>query len=176
VERAPVVAASPPLANHRGGRGAGDRVYRRPAPEPAQVPRHDSVDLCLREHHLGDEDRVGVARAAPREVAAVSLEPGEQRLTHRRDSNFRLGMRKVRFAPSPTGSLHVGNALSAVANRPFGDWLLLRIDDTDPERNVPGGEDAIIADLSWFGVEWDEGPVHQSERAGRYAEAGRRLG
>jgi len=85
-------------------------------------------------------------------------------------------MRKVRFAPSPTGSLHVGNALSAVANRAFGDWLLLRIDDTDPERNVPGGEDAIIADLSWFGVEWDEGPVRQSERAGRYAEAGRRLG
>src|SRR5438093_3952083 len=85
-------------------------------------------------------------------------------------------MRKVRFAPSPTGSLHVGNALSAVANRAFGDWLLLRIDDTDPERNVPGGEDAIIADLAWLGVEWDEGPVRQSERAGRYAEAGRGLG
>ena len=85
-------------------------------------------------------------------------------------------MRKVRFAPSPTGSLHVGNALSAVANRAFGDWLLLRIDDTDPERNVPGGEDAIIADLAWLGVEWDEGPVHQSDRAARYAEAGSRLG
>ena len=85
-------------------------------------------------------------------------------------------MRKVRFAPSPTGSLHVGNALSAVANRALGDWLLLRIDDTDPERNVPGGEDAIIADLGWLGVEWDEGPVRQSERAARYAEAGSRLG
>src|SRR5213075_2017126 len=70
----------------------------------------------------------------------------------------------------------VGNALSAVANRAFGDWLLLRIDDTDPERNVPGGEDAIIADLGWLGVEWDEGPVRQSERAARYAEAGSRLG
>jgi len=85
-------------------------------------------------------------------------------------------VRKVRFAPSPTGSLHVGNALSAVANRALGDWLLLRIDDTDPERNVPGGEDAIIADLGWLGVEWDEGPVRQSERAARYAEAGSRLG
>src|SRR5436305_6943499 len=85
-------------------------------------------------------------------------------------------MRKVRFAPSPTGSLHVGNALSAVANRAFGDWLLLRIDDTDPERNMPGGEDAIIADLAWLGVEWDEGPVRQSERAARYTEAGRQLG
>ena len=45
---------------------------------------------------------------------------------------------RVRFAPSPTGSLHLGNALSAVANRRLGDWMLLRIDDTDPARNVPG--------------------------------------
>ena len=52
-------------------------------------------------------------------------------------------MTRVRFAPSPTGSLHVGNALSAVANRGFGDWMLLRIDDTDAARNVPGGEEAI---------------------------------
>src|SRR5213075_2917047 len=70
----------------------------------------------------------------------------------------------------------VGNALSAVANRAFGDWLLLRIDDTDPERNMPGGEDAIIADLAWLGVEWDEGPARQSERSERYAEVGSRLG
>src|SRR6266568_9103160 len=85
-------------------------------------------------------------------------------------------VKRVRFAPSPTGSLHVGNALSAVANRAFGDWLLLRIDDTDPERNMPGGEDAIIADLAWLGVEWDEGPVRQSERSARYTEAGAELG
>src|SRR4029079_3881469 len=106
----------------------------------------------------------------------IGLEPGEQRLTHRRDSNFRLGMKRVRFAPSPTGSLHVGNALSAVANRAFGDWMLLRIDDTDPERNLPGGEDAILADLAWLGVEWDDGPVRQSERSARYTEAGKELG
>ena len=68
-------------------------------------------------------------------------------------------MNRVRFAPSPTGSLHVGNALSAVANRDFGDWLLLRIDDTDPERNVPGGEDGVLEDLRWLGVGWEEGPV-----------------
>src|ERR671934_280695 len=53
-------------------------------------------------------------------------------------------MKRVRFAPSPTGSLHVGNALSAVANRQLGDWMLLRIDDTDPARNVPGGEEQIV--------------------------------
>ena len=57
-------------------------------------------------------------------------------------------MIRVRFAPSPTGTLHVGNALSAVANRRFGDWLLLRIDDTDAARNVPGGEEAILDDLA----------------------------
>ncbi len=85
-------------------------------------------------------------------------------------------MSRVRFAPSPTGSLHVGNALSAVANRIFGDTLLLRIDDTDPARNVPGGEDEIRRDLEWLGVEWDEGPIHQSERQDAYREAAERLG
>src|SRR5437868_14449454 len=80
-------------------------------------------------------------------------------------------MKRVRFAPSPTGSLHVGNALSSLANRRLGDWFLLRIDDTDAARNVPGGEDAILRDLEWLGIAWDEGPVRQSDRAPRYAEA-----
>jgi len=85
-------------------------------------------------------------------------------------------VKRVRFAPSPTGSLHVGNALSAVANRAFGDWLLLRIDDTDPARNVPGGEEELLRDLDWLGVAWDEGPVRQSERRERHLEAGAQLG
>ena len=85
-------------------------------------------------------------------------------------------MKRVRFAPSPTGSLHVGNALSAVANRHLGDWMLLRIDDTDSSRNVPGGEEDIVRDLQWLGLEWDEGPVRQSERAERHREAGAGLG
>src|SRR6266540_2155418 len=77
-------------------------------------------------------------------------------------------MTRVRFAPSPTGSLHLGGALSAVANRRFADErggsFLLRIDDTDPERNVAGGREAIVSDLEWLGIGWDEGPVSQSER------------
>src|SRR5690349_2294289 len=85
-------------------------------------------------------------------------------------------MKRVRFAPSPTGSLHVGNALSAVANRRFGDWLLLRIDDTDPARNLPGGEDGVLEDLGWLGVTWEEGPVRQSSRAARHMEAARDAG
>jgi glutamyl-tRNA synthetase len=83
---------------------------------------------------------------------------------------------RVRFAPSPTGSLHLGNALSAVANRRLGDWMLLRIDDTDPARNLPGGEEAILRDLEWLGVAWDAGPVRQSERAERHREMGAPLG
>lgn len=82
---------------------------------------------------------------------------------------------RVRFAPSPSGSLHLGNALSAVANRRFADEhggrLVLRIDDTDRSRTVPGAEDAILADLAWLGVAWDEGPVRQSERSALYAGA-----
>lgn len=85
-------------------------------------------------------------------------------------------MPRVRFAPSPTGSLHVGNALSAVANRRFADWMLLRIDDTDRARNLPGGEEAILSDLAWLGISWEEGPVRQSERQERYREAAGVLG
>jgi tRNA synthetases class I (E and Q), catalytic domain/Anticodon binding domain len=85
-------------------------------------------------------------------------------------------MIRVRFAPSPTGSLHVGNALSAAVNRREGDWLLLRIDDTDPTRTVSGGEDAILDDLRWLGIDWDDGPVRQSGRQERYREAAAQLG
>jgi glutamyl-tRNA synthetase len=85
-------------------------------------------------------------------------------------------VKRVRFAPSPTGSLHVGNALSAVANRRLGDWMLLRIDDTDAARNVPGGEEALVRDLEWLGIGWDEGPIRQSERQDAYRPAAERLG
>ena len=82
---------------------------------------------------------------------------------------------RVRFAPSPTGSLHLGNALTAVANRSFvdehGGVLVLRIDDTDPTRTIARGEEAILDDLAWLGVAFDEGPLRQSERGGVYGDA-----
>lgn len=85
---------------------------------------------------------------------------------------------RVRFAPSPTGSLHLGNALTAVANRRFADEhggaLVLRIDDTDPARNAEGGMEAIVDDLRWLGIDWDEGPLRQSERGAVYAAAAER--
>jgi glutamyl/glutaminyl-tRNA synthetase len=87
---------------------------------------------------------------------------------------------RVRFAPSPTGSLHLGNALSAVANRRFADErqgrLLLRIDDTDAARNLEGGLEAILGDLEWLGIGWDEGPIRQSERHVRHREAAHLVG
>jgi hypothetical protein len=89
-------------------------------------------------------------------------------------------MVRVRFAPGPTGSLHLGNALGAVANRRLADehggLMLLRIDDTDPARVQPGGAEAIVADLEWLGVAWDEGPVRQSERYVRHREAAHLIG
>jgi glutamyl/glutaminyl-tRNA synthetase len=89
-------------------------------------------------------------------------------------------MTRVRFAPSPTGSLHLGSALSAVANRRFADEhggaFLLRIDDTDAARNVPGGTEQIVADLEWLGLAWDEGPLRQSDRFVRHREAAHQIG
>jgi glutamyl-tRNA synthetase len=86
---------------------------------------------------------------------------------------------RVRFAPSPTGSLHLGSALTAVANRAFADEhggvLILRIDDTDAARTDPGAEKGIVTDLEWLGVRWEEGPVRQSERAELYSAAAKRL-
>jgi glutamyl-tRNA synthetase len=98
------------------------------------------------------------------------------RVLDRAAARFNGAMKRVRFAPSPTGSLHVGNALSAVINRREGDWMLMRIDDTDPARNVAGGEDAILRDLEWLDLVWDEGPTLQSERQERYREATAQLG
>src|SRR3546814_3578621 len=74
---------------------------------------------------------------------------------------------KVRFAPSPTGLLHVGNARQALVNwlfaRAGGGAYLLRIDDTDAERSTPAFAQAIGEDLRWLGLDWDEKAV-QSER------------
>ncbi|MCZ6720130.1 MAG: glutamate--tRNA ligase [Proteobacteria bacterium] len=84
----------------------------------------------------------------------------------------------VRFAPSPTGHLHVGNARIALVNWLFaqrmGGRFCLRIDDTDPERSEAQYAEAIEEDLAWLGIAWDE-RIRQSERLGRYAEAFERL-
>ncbi|MGH7211821.1 MAG: glutamate--tRNA ligase [Acetobacteraceae bacterium] len=85
---------------------------------------------------------------------------------------------KLRFAPSPTGLLHAGNARTALVNwlfaRRHAGRFLLRIDDTDRERSRPELEAAIAQDLRWLGLDWDE-TFRQSDRLARYAAAAERL-
>jgi len=68
----------------------------------------------------------------------------------------------TRFAPSPTGYLHVGGARTALFNwlwaRRRGGTFILRIEDTDQKRNTPTAAKQVMADLRWLGIEWDEGP------------------
>src|SRR5215467_9152698 len=87
---------------------------------------------------------------------------------------------RVRFAPSPTGALHVGNVRTAVFNwllaRGKGGTFILRIEDTDVERSTHESEAGIVRDLRWLGLDWDEGPdvggprgpYRQSERLHLY--------
>jgi glutamyl-tRNA synthetase len=86
---------------------------------------------------------------------------------------------RVRFPPSPTGALHIGNARTALYNwllaRGQGGELVLRIEDTDRERNTPENVQTIFEALEWLGIDWDEGPILQSERSGRHAEVVERL-
>ena len=102
-------------------------------------------------------------------------------------SGDRAAARRVRFAPSPTGSLHLGNARTALFNwlvaRQTGGRFVLRIEDTDVAREQAGSERAILEDLRWLGLDWDEGPevggdvgpYRQSERTRHYAAAAEAL-
>lgn len=86
---------------------------------------------------------------------------------------------RVRFAPSPTGLLHPGGARTALFNylfaRHYGGTLVLRVEDTDLSRSAAEYEKALFEDLRWLGLSFDEGPIRQSERAGLYEDAVRRL-
>ncbi|MGH9531101.1 MAG: glutamate--tRNA ligase [Terriglobales bacterium] len=86
---------------------------------------------------------------------------------------------RVRFAPSPTGYLHVGGARTALFNwlyaRKHGGTLILRIEDTDLERSTAEMVDGILEGMRWMGLDWDEGPFFQSERMEMYRAAAARL-
>ena len=80
----------------------------------------------------------------------------------------------TRFAPSPTGTLHIGGARTALFNwlyaRGRGGKFLLRIEDTDRERSTPEATEAIFEGMTWLGLDWDDEPIHQFERADRHRE------
>jgi glutamyl-tRNA synthetase len=86
---------------------------------------------------------------------------------------------RLRFAPSPTGALHIGGARTALYNwlaaRHEGGELVLRIEDTDRERSTPENVEQILDAMRWLELDWDIGPVSQAERADRHAEALERL-
>ena len=85
---------------------------------------------------------------------------------------------RVRFAPSPTGYLHVGGARTALFNwlfvRQQRGTMILRVEDTDAERNKPELVQGIIDGLGWLGVDWDEGPFFQSQRLDLYRDAAKK--
>lgn len=89
------------------------------------------------------------------------------------------GKPRVRFAPSPTGFLHVGGARTALFNwlfaRHFDGKLVLRIEDTDLERSTPEMVEGILQGLTWLGMDWDEGPFYQTQRIDLYRNAAAKL-
>jgi glutamyl-tRNA synthetase len=93
-------------------------------------------------------------------------------------SGTQKGSVRVRFAPSPTGYLHVGGARTALFNWLFArkerGVMILRIEDTDAERNKPELVTGIIEGLKWLGVDWDEGPYYQSQRTELYRDAAKK--
>ena len=94
-------------------------------------------------------------------------------------SGTSLGEVRVRFAPSPTGYLHVGGARTALFNwffaRRQGGTMILRVEDTDVERNRPELVEGILDGLRWLGIDWDEGPYYQSQRLDLHRAAAERL-
>ena len=86
---------------------------------------------------------------------------------------------RLRFAPSPTGYLHVGGARTALFNwllaRQAGGAFVLRVEDTDRDRSRPEHVDAILGGLSWLGIDWDEGPVFQADGLARHRRDAQRL-
>ena len=85
----------------------------------------------------------------------------------------------TRFAPSPTGFLHIGGARTALFNwlfaRHHGGIFRLRIEDTDRARSTQAAVDAIFDGLQWLGIDWDDEPVMQFARAERHAEVAKQL-
>src|SRR5512147_3038829 len=105
----------------------------------------------------------------------------------RSDMDSKVKTVRVRFAPSPTGHTHLGSGRTALYNyllaRQTGGQFILRIEDTDRKRYVPGAEQELMDSLHWLGFQWDEGPdvggpdgpYRQSERKEIYQQHARKL-
>src|SRR5918997_1458064 len=129
----------------------------------------------------GDWLKIWIAsqsRSTPRSTAVLRLPTWAPTNMTAGGSSMAPPMR-VRFAPSPTGALHIGGARTALYNwlvaRKSGGTFVLRIEDTDRERSTPENVEQIYDALRWLELDWDEGPFSQAERAGRHKEEIQRL-
>src|SRR3954447_165101 len=147
-------------------------VDRRPPGARALVEELDRATALL----TAALDRV--RRAAGGGDVGADQHAGAPAVSIRRWGVLSQGMR-VRFAPSPTGALHIGGARTALYNwllaRHAGGTLVLRIEDTDRERSTPENVERILDALNWLELDWDEGPISQISRSDRHQEALQRL-
>src|SRR3954462_4363015 len=121
--------------------------------------------------------KIWIARApfsTPRSTAFAGPPAGETWAPMSTASHPSMRGMRVRFAPSPTGALHIGGARTALYNwlaaRHAGGTLVLRIEDTDRERSTPENVEQILDALRWLELDYDEGPIFQSEREERHRE------
>ncbi len=109
----------------------------------------------------------------------ASTPPGRKRRPLPKDSMAQDSKPVLRFAPSPTGYLHIGGARTALFNwlyaKRHGGTFALRIEDTDRERSTPEAVDAILKGMEWLGLNWDGQTVYQAARAGRHREVAEQL-
>ena len=140
---------------------------------PGRFPR--AAGLFNARHHLGLRAS-GALRLAPGSCA----ERGDLRCY---SAGNGLESVRVRFAPSPTGNLHVGGARTALYNYLYAQQkaksgssaFVLRVEDTDKARSTRESEEAVLRDLTWLGLNWDEGPLRQSERGDLYKQRAQEL-
>src|SRR6476659_7275909 len=107
-----------------------------------------------------------------------AVRPASSKLARFPDTGPRMSCR-TRFAPSPTGYLHIGGARTALycwlEARRRGGQFILRVEDTDRERSTQAAIDAILKAMDWLGLDYDEGPIYQTDRLDRYRQVAEQL-
>ncbi|KAJ9147103.1 hypothetical protein P3X46_029305 [Hevea brasiliensis] len=159
--------------------GGTPLIRIRVIPDIAPPIWRPSALLSKHNHHHIHKHRLLLCSSAPRRWRNFSVSSKSDAAAQ--------GQVRVRFAPSPTGNLHVGGARTALFNYLFarsnGGKFVLRIEDTDLERSSKQSEEAVLRDLSWLGLDWDEGPdvggdygpYRQSERNSLYKQYAEKL-
>ena len=143
------------------------RVDRRCRPSPRGRRRSRPSSYLVGRHMRGDWLKIWIARqplSTPRSTAFGRPPAGDTWAPI-----SMLALMRLRFAPSPTGALHIGGARTALYNwllaRGSGGALVLRIEDTDRERSTPENVEQILDALRWLELDWDEGPIFQTQNA-----------